>query len=197
MPIFRFKRQSLGEGFSDFLSKESRSVSSFSERKESPFRRTYAVILSFLVFFALSGRLFYLTVVRGAYFRNLSENNRLREKRIEPQRGVIYDRNGIVSARNIPIHKECQIVNEDQVCHFLSPDKALQYEAKGEKIRTKYVVCSLPEQHAFVKVIKFPKMGINEIKEAIKKYCQENPHIKEEIIKVYQGGGNPYYTDIR
>jgi len=35
------------------------------------------------------------------------------------------------------------------------------------------------------------------IKEAIKKYCQENPHIKEEIIKVYQGGGNPYYTDIR
>jgi len=134
MPIFRFKRQSLGEGFSDFLSKESRSVSSFSERKESPFRRTYAVILSFLVFFALSGRLFYLTVVRGAYFRNLSENNRLREKRIEPQRGVIYDRNGIILARNIPIHKECQIVNEDQVCHFLSPDKALQYEAKGEKI---------------------------------------------------------------
>ncbi len=46
--------------------------------------------------------------------------------------------------------------------------KKIISEAKGEKIRTKFAVCSLPEQHAFIKIIRLPKMSPEEIKKAIK-----------------------------
>jgi penicillin-binding protein 2 len=43
-----------------------------------------------------------LTIVKGTYYRNLSEGNRIREVIIEPQRGKITDRNGIILADSTP-----------------------------------------------------------------------------------------------
>lgn len=40
-------------------------------------------------------------------------------------------------------------------------------EVKGEKIRTKYVIASLPETQAFLQVIKVPKMSEDELRTAI------------------------------
>ncbi len=40
-------------------------------------------------------------------------------------------------------------------------------KAQGKKIRTKYVVCSLPEEKAFLQVIQLPKMTQEEAKEAV------------------------------
>jgi type IV pilus assembly protein PilM len=58
---------------------------------------------------------------------------------------------------------------------------------KGEKIKTKYAVCSLPEQHAFVKVINFPKMTIEEIKRAIKWEAEANiPFSLDEVYLTWQ-----------
>lgn len=48
----------------------------------------------------LIGRLFQLTVVKGAYYRRLSEENRIREIIIEAKRGSIIDRKGIVLAES-------------------------------------------------------------------------------------------------
>ncbi len=45
-------------------------------------------------------RLFQLTVVKGAYYETLAENNRVREIIIESPRGTIYDRKGMVVASN-------------------------------------------------------------------------------------------------
>lgn len=59
------------------------------------------LIAVFSIFFLLIVRLFQLTVVKGSYYRRLSENNRIREIIIEPQRGTIIDRNGTVLAENI------------------------------------------------------------------------------------------------
>ncbi|MFO0415808.1 MAG: penicillin-binding protein 2, partial [Pseudomonadota bacterium] len=56
-----------------------------------------AVCLSLLV-----GRLWYLQIVRGAFFRDRSENNRLRTIFIPSPRGVIADRNGEAIVRNRP-----------------------------------------------------------------------------------------------
>jgi len=53
-----------------------------------------------IVFVVLGVRLFQLTVVRGEYFRQLSEENRIRELLIEAKRGQIIDRKGFVVAKN-------------------------------------------------------------------------------------------------
>lgn len=54
---------------------------------------------SFLIILIL--KLFQLTIVKGQYYRSLSENNRIKEFVIEPQRGEILDRKGFVIAKNL------------------------------------------------------------------------------------------------
>ena len=60
----------------------------------------FALILLGLV--ALSGRFFYLQVQRHDEFVTRSENNRVKPKVIPPARGLIYDRNGVLLADNVP-----------------------------------------------------------------------------------------------
>jgi penicillin-binding protein 2 len=50
----------------------------------------------------LSARLWYLQVVRGTYYRALSEQNRVRTVELKPARGLIFDRHGELLANNIP-----------------------------------------------------------------------------------------------
>ncbi len=54
-------------------------------------------------------RLFQLTIVKGNYYRNLAENNRLREFIIEPERGKIIDRKGFEIVKNLPANIETKI----------------------------------------------------------------------------------------
>ena len=53
-------------------------------------------------FFLLGARAFDLMIVRGAQYRELSEENRIREIPVAAPRGVIYDRNGVPLVRNVP-----------------------------------------------------------------------------------------------
>lgn len=48
------------------------------------------------------GRVFYLQALRGDYYKNLAENNRVRVKPIAAERGLIYDRDGNQLIDNIP-----------------------------------------------------------------------------------------------
>lgn len=50
----------------------------------------------------LALRLWHLQVREGLYYRDLSENNRTRSVMLEPARGLIYDRNGVLLANNVP-----------------------------------------------------------------------------------------------
>jgi type IV pilus assembly protein PilM len=54
---------------------------------------------------------------------------------------------------------------------------------KGEKLRTKHVVCSLPEERSFLQVIQMPKLKKEELERAVK-YEAEN-HIPLPIDEVY------------
>jgi penicillin-binding protein 2 len=47
------------------------------------------------------GRLFSLQIIQGAKFLQDAENNRTQVISVPPLRGIIYDRNGIILARNI------------------------------------------------------------------------------------------------
>ena len=58
---------------------------------------------------------------------------------------------------------------------------------KGEPIKTPYAVCSLSEQCSFVKIIQLPKMGIKEVKEAVKWEAEANiPLSLEEVYLDWQ-----------
>ena len=60
-------------------------------------------------------------------------------------------------------------------------------EVKGRKLKIKHVICSLPEQHAFVRVIQLPKMKLAEVKEAVKWEAEANiPMSIEEVYLDWQ-----------
>jgi penicillin-binding protein 2 len=60
------------------------------------------LVLFALIFLGLSARLFYLQVVRGEYFRDISARNHIRVIMKPAPRGLILDRNGEVLVDNVP-----------------------------------------------------------------------------------------------
>jgi penicillin-binding protein 2 len=75
-------------------------------------RARIALALLFLCFFAIGLRLWFLQIINGEYFRDKSENNRLRSVYIPPPRGLIYDRNGNTLVKNRPSFN-IELVPED------------------------------------------------------------------------------------
>ncbi|MCJ7494449.1 MAG: penicillin-binding protein 2 [Deltaproteobacteria bacterium] len=62
----------------------------------------YANIVIIVAFSLLFSRLGYLQIFKGEYFKNLSENNRIRIQEIAAPRGIIYDRAGIPLVDSFP-----------------------------------------------------------------------------------------------
>jgi len=56
-------------------------------------------------------------------------------------------------------------------------------KVKGEKIKTKYVVCSLPEEKAFLQIIQMPMMKEEELKKAV--YFEAENYIPLPMEEVY------------
>ena len=84
---------------------ENGSVPLSSPRETPPgFRRRLGVTLAIVVgaFIFLIGRLWELQLVEGDALRTLSENNRVRLKRVSATRGLIYDRTGQLLVENRP-----------------------------------------------------------------------------------------------
>jgi penicillin-binding protein 2 len=66
-------------------------------------RRLMFLRLALLIgLFILFSRIWYLQVVKGGYYRDLSEQNRVRTVPIRSARGLIFDRRGELLANNIP-----------------------------------------------------------------------------------------------
>jgi penicillin-binding protein 2 len=57
-------------------------------------RAQFLVVLTSVVFLLLVGRLFFLQILQGERFTYLSENNRIRLKKIPGTRGMVFDRRG-------------------------------------------------------------------------------------------------------
>ena len=70
----------------------------FSGSSSRPPSLTVFLIIVVGLFLILIVRLFQLTVVKGSYYRRLSEENRIKELVIEAKRGAVIDRNGVVIA---------------------------------------------------------------------------------------------------
>ncbi|MCW9088544.1 MAG: penicillin-binding protein 2, partial [Gammaproteobacteria bacterium] len=65
-------------------------------------RAIAAAVLTLLLIAILGSRMAYLQVMRHAHFTTLSTNNRVALQPLAPTRGLIYDRNGVLLAQNIP-----------------------------------------------------------------------------------------------
>ena len=65
-------------------------------------RLIFSALFAGLLFIALIARLIVLQVVEFEHCDSLSEQNRVDISSVAPPRGLIYDRNGVVLAENIP-----------------------------------------------------------------------------------------------
>lgn len=75
-------------------------------------RALFAAIISLALIGVLLLRLLDLQYFEHSHFTKLSENNRVRLMSIAPNRGLIYDRNGVVLAENRPSYR-LEIVPEE------------------------------------------------------------------------------------
>jgi penicillin-binding protein 2 len=80
-----------------------------SSRLDDPFYRG-AIGRNILIIFGclvlgLVSRLFYLQIIKGSYHQKLSEQNSMRLQIVHAPRGLIYDRNGALIARNRPSYQ--------------------------------------------------------------------------------------------
>jgi penicillin-binding protein 2 len=76
--------------------------------------RLALILLLFLTVLAL--RLFYLQIYQHNYYTAQEARNRSNLLAIEPRRGIIYDRNGIVLANNIAVYS--LTIERDRVTHL-------------------------------------------------------------------------------
>ncbi|KPK37755.1 MAG: hypothetical protein AMJ69_10420, partial [Gammaproteobacteria bacterium SG8_47] len=66
-------------------------------------RRTIiALVVSTMLMVVLLARLGYLQIYGHEHYTTLSQNNRVSVQPLVPTRGLIYDRNGVVLAQNLP-----------------------------------------------------------------------------------------------
>ena len=65
-------------------------------------RLIFSAILAGILFAIILVRLATLQIIEYKHFNDLSHNNRMSTQPLAPQRGLIYDRNGVVLAENIP-----------------------------------------------------------------------------------------------
>src|SRR5690625_4374913 len=69
--------------------------------------RTRAVLAALVILIltgVLAGRLAYLQIIQHEAFSTRSEKNRVRVEPLPPNRGLIYDRNGVLLAENRPTY---------------------------------------------------------------------------------------------
>ncbi len=98
--------------------------------------RTFLPLLFLFVIVSVCiGRLVYLQLFQGVYYRSLSDSNRIRTQVIYAPRGIIFDRNGIPLVLNVPgfrqTIKDPKGKSTDRVV-FINKEKALSLLAKGD-----------------------------------------------------------------
>lgn len=123
-------RIKVGPSFSENIHIEKRSHLRCQADPSFFFMRAYLFpLLLALGGIILLGRLFFLQILAGQYYRDLSNSNRIRTQILHAARGIIFDRNGNPLVYNVPGYRET--VNGKTV--LLSQQEALAKIAAGDK----------------------------------------------------------------
>ena len=118
----------IGPAFGDYIKLEKR------QRHISDSNRNYSIrsyclpVVLILATVLIVGRLFFLQVIKGSDYRNLSDSNRTRTTPIHAPRGIIFDRSGVPLVFNIPGFREIagdktKLLDKDTALKLLSEGK--------------------------------------------------------------------------
>lgn len=121
-----------GVAFGDFITTEKiprRRAQRLGDRDDLvSMRGIFCVVLFTLAVIILTGRLLYLQIVHGSYYRTLSDSNRIRTYTIHAPRGVIFDRNNRPLVYNIPGFRT---IGDGRI-KLLGRETALKLIARGD-----------------------------------------------------------------
>ncbi len=117
-----------------------------------PLLAGFIILFAVLLFF----RLWYLQVVKGAYYQEQAESNRIRPVKIRPPRGIFYDRKGRPLVENV-LTFDISIVPEDtadldRTVEALAPivhmraDEERRIIDAAEQVRGKYEPIKIREE---------------------------------------------------
>ncbi len=116
------------------------------------------LLAGFIILFAvmLFFRLWYLQVIKGAYYQEQAESNRIRPVKIRPPRGIFYDRKGRPLVENV-LTFDISIVPEDTAdldgtiaalapIVKMKPEEVSKLIAAAELVRGKYEPIKIREE---------------------------------------------------
>src|ERR1035437_9454376 len=96
-----------GVAFGDYIFQDSHKRKNWNYEEERHLKRNiFLPAFAFILFAVIFLRLFFLQVIQGYYYRNLSDNNRTKTIAIHAPRGIIMDRNGTPLVFNVPGFRE-------------------------------------------------------------------------------------------
>lgn len=117
-----------GVAFSDSIYTEKIKRRHFKEEDTRRIRNRILLILLLLASGILLIKIVSLQLIKGPYYRNLSDSNRIRTKIIYAPRGVLFDRNDIPLVYNLPGFRQ----TKGDKTILLPKEKALEMIAKGD-----------------------------------------------------------------
>jgi penicillin-binding protein 2 len=100
-----------------------------------PSGRFYLVPIALVIaLILLLGKTFFLQVVQGEYYRNLSDLNRIKTITIYAPRGTIMDRNGKPLVYNVPgfrqtVNGETKLIEQEKAIELLAEGKELEIDS--------------------------------------------------------------------
>ncbi|CAN5154839.1 penicillin-binding protein 2 [soil metagenome] len=116
-----------GVAFSDSIRTEKIKHYRFPDGKESSMRGKVLLVTLCIVSCIIFLKIVSLQLVRGEYYRTLSDSNRIRTKIIYAPRGVLFDRNNIPLVYNLPGFR----VTKGNKTEVMSREKALEQISQG------------------------------------------------------------------
>lgn len=117
-----------GLAFGDHIKSEKVFKRKYNEFEKHDKRGFFLLFLLGIGVLILSLQLFHLQIVKGEYYRSLSDSNRIRTKIVFAPRGVLFDRNNVPLVLNVPGFRK---VEKDKST-LMSREKALDGIANND-----------------------------------------------------------------
>jgi len=147
----------IGPAFGDYIRLEK------SQKHQSHSSRSYSIrsyILPVILIISvtlITARLFFLQIIKGESFRNLSDTNRTRTVPIYAPRGIIFDRAGVPLVFNVPGFREPptggSAAGGDGKTKLIDKNEALRLLSEGKNNLEVDILREYPYKNAFSHVL--------------------------------------------
>ncbi len=122
----------IGPAFGDYIKLEKSQRHPGSSGKNYSIRSYLMPLILIVVGCLILARLFFLQIIQGSAYRNLSDSNRTRTVPIHAPRGIIFDRNGVPLVFNTPGFREVPGGTSLGKTKLIGKDEALKLISEGK-----------------------------------------------------------------